>query len=109
MPQEWKPVFIWYLTTTTTMTTSLLTLRFFFLNFERCGPCRFIAPVFEKKAADMPDVEFVKVDVDNAEEIAGLCGIQAMPTFQVFKGGAKVDEMRGASQDGLAQLVAKHK
>jgi thioredoxin-like negative regulator of GroEL len=60
-------------------------------------------------AADMPDVEFVKVDVDNAEEIAGLCGIQAMPTFQVFKGGAKVCEMRGASQDGLAQLVAKHK
>jgi thioredoxin 1 len=47
--------------------------------------------------------------VDNAEEIAGLCGIQAMPTFQVFKGGAKVEEMRGASQDGLAQLVAKHK
>jgi thioredoxin-like negative regulator of GroEL len=60
-------------------------------------------------AADMPDVEFVKVDVDNAEEISGLCGIQAMPTFQVFKGGVKVDEMKGASEDGLDELVAKHK
>jgi thioredoxin 1 len=84
-------------------------MRCIFLYFERCGPCRFIAPVFEKMAADMPDVEFVKVDVDNAEEISGLCGIQAMPTFQVYKGGVKVDEMEGANEDGLAQLVAKHK
>jgi thioredoxin-like negative regulator of GroEL len=60
-------------------------------------------------AADMPDVEFVKVDVDDAEDVSSLCGIQAMPTFQVYKGGVKVDEMKGASQEKLAELVTKHK
>lgn len=56
-----------------------------------------------------PDIEFVKVDVDEAEDVAATCGIQAMPTFHVYKGGAKVDEMRGADQNGLAAMVTKHK
>lgn len=37
------------------------------------------------------------------------CGISAMPTFQVWKAGAKVDELVGASKDKLAELIAKYK
>jgi thioredoxin 1 len=29
-----------------------------------------IAPIFEKMSAENPDVEFVKVDVDEADEVA---------------------------------------
>lgn len=83
--------------------SSLLSLYF------RCGPCKFIAPIFEALAEENPDCEFVKVDVDENEEAAAACGIQAMPTFQVYKNGKKVDEMRGASKDGLAAMVAKYK
>lgn len=68
-----------------------------------------IAPLFAEMAEKNPDVEFVKVDVDQAEDVAGLCGITAMPTFHVYKGGAKADEMRGADPNGLATMVAKHK
>merc|ERR1711869_46266 len=50
-----------------------------------CGPCQRIAPVFAKLAEEMPDIVFVKVDVDENEETAGACGIQAMPTFQFYK------------------------
>jgi thioredoxin 1 len=60
-------------------------------------------------ASENPDVEFVKVDVDDADDVAAACGIQAMPTFQFFKGGAKVDEMKGADQAKLATLLAKNK
>lgn len=59
-------------------------------------------------AGEFPGVDFFKVDVDEAEDVAAACGIQAMPTFQVFKGGAKVDEMKGADQAGLKALVTKH-
>jgi thioredoxin 1 len=75
----------------------------------RCGPCQVIGPIYEKLAGENTDVEFVKVDVDDADDVAAACGIQAMPTFQFYKGGAKIDEMKGADQAKLTQLLAKNK
>merc|ERR1712196_432837 len=74
-----------------------------------CGPCQRIAPVFAKMAEEMPDVVFVKVDVDENEETAGECGIQAMPTFQFYKEGAKVHEFSGASEEKIREAIAKFK
>ena len=42
------------------------------------------------------------------QAVAAACQISAMPTFQVFKGGAKVDELVGASKDKLRELVSKY-
>ncbi|GMH58199.1 hypothetical protein TL16_g02555 [Triparma laevis f. inornata] len=66
-----------------------------------CGPCQMIAPIFAQLAETYGDVVFVKVDVDVNEETAAACEISAMPTFQYYKGGAKVDELVGASKEGL--------
>ena len=52
---------------------------------------------------------FVKVDVDENEETAGACGIQAMPTFQFYKSTAKVNEFSGASEDKIREAIAKFK
>mmetsp|Transcript_18976 Transcript_18976/g.38460 ORF Transcript_18976/g.38460 Transcript_18976/m.38460 type:complete len:107 (-) Transcript_18976:554-874(-) len=73
-----------------------------------CGPCRFVAPHFEKLAAEKPDVTFVKIDVDEADVLAQRCGIQAMPTFQFYRNGTKIAECRGADINQLNALVAKH-
>jgi thioredoxin-like negative regulator of GroEL len=80
--------------------------------FVCCCPglsCRFIAPVFEKLANENPDCEFVKVDVDDADDVAAHCQIQAMPTFHFYKGGAKVAEFSGADQAKLISLVQANK
>ena len=74
-----------------------------------CGPCQRIAPVFAKLAEEMPDIVFVKVDVDENEETAGACGIQAMPTFQFYKTGAKAHEFSGASEEKIKEAIAKFK
>jgi len=74
-----------------------------------CGPCQRIAPIFAKLAEEMPDVVFVKVDVDDNEEVASECGISAMPTFQFYKSSAKVHEFSGASEDKIKEAIAKHK
>ena len=70
--------------------------------------CQRIAPVFTQLAADMPDVVFVKVDVDENEEVAAECGIQAMPTFQYYKNKTKVHEFSGASEDKIKEAIAKY-
>ena len=74
-----------------------------------CGPCRMISPIFEQMAKDTPDVTFVKVDVDDQDDIAAECGVQAMPTFQFFKGGKKIDDMMGANTQQLQEKVDKNK
>jgi len=68
-----------------------------------------ISPIFEQMASENPEVEFVKVDVDETDDVAGTCGIRAMPTFQFYKGGEKVEEMMGADVSKLKQLVAQLK
>mmetsp|Transcript_50643 Transcript_50643/g.131714 ORF Transcript_50643/g.131714 Transcript_50643/m.131714 type:complete len:193 (-) Transcript_50643:255-833(-) len=73
-----------------------------------CGPCQRIAPFFAELAAKHPKALFVKVDVDELEEVAQGAEIMAMPTFQVYKKGAMVDKTTGANNDNLATMVAKH-
>ncbi|KAJ1455373.1 thioredoxin-like protein [Pelagophyceae sp. CCMP2097] len=71
-----------------------------------CGPCQQIKPYFEELAAKNTAVTFIKVDVDENAATAQACGISAMPTFQYYKGGAKVDENKGANKGHLDAKVA---
>ncbi|KAL4516078.1 hypothetical protein Ndes2526B_g00787 [Nannochloris sp. 'desiccata'] len=73
-----------------------------------CGPCRMISPEFEKLSTEFTGIVFLKIDVDEVEAVAAACGISAMPTFQVFKDSAKVDELVGASKDRLRTLIEKY-
>ncbi|ORY74282.1 thioredoxin-like protein 1-like protein [Leucosporidium creatinivorum] len=74
-----------------------------------CGPCKAIAPVFAKLATTYAGrVQFLKVDVDQAKDVAAHFSVSAMPTFTVLKGKNKVDEMKGANPAGLEALVRKH-
>lgn len=65
----------------------------FFANW--CGPCKMLAPVLEDVAAQMPDVTFAKVDVDQEPGLAGKYGIQAIPNLIIFKDGKAVDQITG--------------
>lgn len=71
--------------------------------------CKIIGPKFEAIAEITPEAAFYKVDVDEASDVAGACGISAMPTFQFYKGGEKIDELCGADETKLKALVLKHK
>ena len=74
-----------------------------------CGPCKMISPKIKQFANNYVEkVVFVKVDVDEQEELAQECNIEAMPTFLLYKGGSKVGEMKGANAEKLEELVKEH-
>ena len=50
-----------------------------------CGPCKAFGPIFEEVASENPDVVFAKVDTDKEQQLAGMFGIQSIPTLMVFR------------------------
>lgn len=55
-----------------------------------------------------PIVAFYKVDVDKNKDASQAAGIQCMPTFIAYKGGAEADKLEGASEDALTSLVTNN-
>ena len=72
-----------------------------------CGPCKAIAPFFEKLAERVSDhVHLVKIDVDESGDIAEFYNVTGMPTFIAFFTGTEIARMTGANKEDLARLVA---
>ena len=62
-----------------------------------CGPCRMLSPLLDEVEEEMADkITVVKVNVDDADEIAMRYRIMSIPTLLFFKGGQVVDKTVGA-------------
>lgn len=62
-----------------------------------CGPCKMIAPKFSELEAQFPSIEFLKVNVDDAEDVAERFGVRAMPTFIFMKKSKVIGKVEGAN------------
>lgn len=74
---------------------------------EWCGPCRAMAPVVDKIAAEKKDVlKVVKMNIEENLDTPTKYGIRGIPTFMIFKNGQLVDtKVGGMSQDQMASWV----
>ena len=62
-----------------------------------CVPCRMLSPILDEVEEEMPEqIKVVKVNVDDADEIAGRYRIMSIPTLLFFKDGQMVDKTVGA-------------
>jgi thioredoxin 1 len=71
-----------------------------FVDFwaEWCGPCRMVGPVVEELAKDYDGkVSFVKVNVDEANELAAKYNVFSIPTLMLFNNGQVVAQQVGAA------------
>jgi len=73
-----------------------------------CPPCRTAAPVYGALSEKYPGATFVKVDVDECKAVARTCNVSSMPTFQVYKAGALVDQTVGFSAANIEAMLQKH-
>lgn len=62
-----------------------------------CAPCRQVAPVMDKIAAEYEgSVKVAKIDVDAEQELAGQFGISSIPTIAFFEPGEQPKAVMGA-------------
>jgi thioredoxin 2 len=70
-----------------------------------CGPCRMMAPEFEKAAMRLePGMRLLKLDTEAEPEVAARFGIRSIPTLILFADGREVARMPGAMN--AASLVS---
>jgi len=62
-----------------------------------CGPCRTMAPAYEKVSHDMQgQARFVKINTEAVPGLAALYNIRSIPTLAVFAGGREIARQPGA-------------
>lgn len=71
-----------------------------------CGPCKMLSPVVEEIAVSANSFEVLKLNVDDAPDIAARYGVMSIPTLIVFRGGEAVQRKVGvqSKQAILAML-----
>ena len=70
-----------------------------------CGPCKMLTPVIDEIAAEHPEVKVVKLNVDNAPEIASRYGVMSIPTLIVFKNGQVANQSVGyTGKTGIVEM-----
>ena len=60
-----------------------------------CGPCKMLSPLVDQFAEENDDVKVVKINVDEAQEIAVKYGVMSIPTLVVIKNGNEVNRSVG--------------
>ena len=60
-----------------------------------CGPCKKLSPILAELAREHGEVDFYKVNVDNAPELAAAVGAQSIPLVVMFARGRRPDGFVG--------------
>ena len=70
-----------------------------------CGPCKMFGPIFEE-VASTKNINFVKLDVDKASEVAREYGVMTIPTIIKFENGKEVKRYTGfMPKDELEKFI----
>jgi len=75
-----------------------------------CGPCKMMAPAYEKAALALePDVRLAKLNTEEEQQIGAQFDIRSIPTLVLFKDGKEIARQSGALMGGqIEQWVRQH-
>jgi thioredoxin 1 len=74
-----------------------------------CGPCRALSPHIDRIAGQYgSQLKVVKVNTDEAQDVASRFGIMSIPTVILFKGGQELGRVMGNVPDQVNRLVTQN-
>jgi thioredoxin 1 len=61
-----------------------------------CNPCKLMNPIIDKIEKEYPNLEIVRINVDEDSSMVDKYGIQTIPTYILEKDGEVVAAVKGA-------------
>lgn len=77
----------------------------FYANW--CGPCKMLAPVLEEVSNEHPDIQFIKVNVDEEPELAQRYGVMSIPALFAVKDGEVKKSVVGFQPKAMVETLLK--
>ena len=71
-----------------------------------CGPCKMQGALIEQKLVpEHPEIEVLKVNVDEEPGLAARFGVMSIPTLLLYKDGQLVEQLVGLTKPDLQEEV----
>lgn len=73
-----------------------------------CGPCQMLAPVIEELANEVTDVKIVKINTEEAPELAQQFSVMYIPTLVYMENGQVKNTQTGFMQkQEILEMIGK--
>jgi len=72
-----------------------------------CGPCKAVTPHIQKLSDSSQSVDFLKIDIDQNQELAEEYEVASVPTFIFFKNKAVAQRVLGANAQKIEEMISK--
>ncbi len=72
-----------------------------------CGPCKMMAPIYEKIAAKYPQIKFVKVNTTEHLQKADQYEVTGIPCIVIFKDGKETGRLVGLRSEQAFEAEVK--
>lgn len=73
-----------------------------------CGPCKAYGPTFDGLKKKYSKCEFLKIDIDECEELVDKFNIESVPTFVFMKGGRMIKKIVGVEHDQMIATIEQY-
>ena len=70
-----------------------------------CGPCQLAAPVFAELSEKYKDVKFIKVNVEENEDVGAMLNVRSIPYFVMYDNGKVTGSVEGSNMQRVENLV----
>lgn len=71
-----------------------------------CVPCQRLRPHYDAASDKLPDVKFVRADIDDEPELAALYNIQGVPTVYAHKDGVLLGKVESRTAVALVREIS---
>lgn len=72
-----------------------------------CGPCKMMAPIFDRLSQKYPAIKFYKINTSNHMKKAAELGVSSIPCIIVFKNGKEVNRLIGFRPEAAFETEVK--